>query len=63
MSEWVSSEDRKPFTDGSYLVCTNVNSIEIAEYCMFLRRFQLSNDLDGFEHVTHWMPLPEPPTE
>lgn len=63
MSEWISTDERKPFTDGLYLVCTNVNSIEIAEYKMFSRTFRLSEDLDGWEFVTHWMPLPEPPTE
>ena len=56
--EWVSVEERLPGYDGKYLVCTNQNKIFSARFydgvfCCFS---------DESRVVTHWMPLPEPPT-
>ena len=71
MSNWISVEERLPETDDSVLVHPGVeleNFHQIAEYDMFnLKCFVVteyqSHGVVEFEHkhVTHWMPLPEPP--
>lgn len=64
MSDWISIEDRLPEKDCLYIVCQTI--------CMWQNVFGAcwkggkwvsvvtSNQL---EHITHWMPLPEPPIE
>ena len=59
--EWTSVDERLPETDKKVLVCYSNGSMDIAKYIR----------ADGFEfwfeetiftkHITHWMPLPEPP--
>ena len=63
-SEWISVEERLPEENGEYLVYTKYGWFDV-------ERFKLwdDDDTDGgywWEYegiVTHWMPLPEPPTE
>lgn len=59
-SRWISVMDELPEKEGKYIVCTEKGSV----YCT---RF---NGVSGYEgifacdtntHITHWMPLPEPP--
>lgn len=72
MSEWISVKDRLPISEvddeclaGFVLAFSQGNSATPAVVC-----FQLSESLKEIEWipdnswfvVTHWMPLPEPPT-
>lgn len=56
MGEWISVKDRLPSEDGNYLV-----------YCGLLSVDSFSVDMKDFVfrdgNITHWMPLPEPPTD
>ena len=55
---WIPLSERVPDTKGTYLVCTDKFGIVLAHW--YGDRFgggRASN------HVTHWMPLPEPPME
>ena len=58
--KWISVEERLPEKNGKYIVCTAKGSV----YCT-----KFSIDVCGifhtdmYTHITHWMPLPEPPKE
>ena len=65
--EWISVEDRLPEENGRYLVNVNISHLAFENlYTVAIMAygkshgFYLYNDV---EKVTHWMPLPEPPTE
>lgn len=64
MSEWISVEDRLPDELESVLVSRNGNVCN-----MFLHGGIWKPDGYGirvthaFDDVTHWMPLPEPPSD
>ncbi len=71
-TKWISVDDRLPATYGYYL-CFDVNDeykgickssgFEICRYSPKNKKF-LTN-LSGWQHefeLTHWMPLPSPPT-
>lgn len=49
--KWISVKDKLPTEYGEYIVYTNTHTTEILTY----------NGNTGV--VTHWMPLPKPPTE
>ena len=57
---WISVEERLPEENGKYIVCTAKGSV----YCT-----KFSIDVCGifhtdmYTHISHWMPLPEPPKE
>lgn len=56
--QWVSVEERLPEKDGRYIVCTAKGSV----YCTkFSTRHAPCFHTDINTHITHWMPLPEPP--
>jgi hypothetical protein len=56
--EWISVADRLPKKDGKYIVCTAKGSV----YCTkFSIRYNPIFHTDMNTHITHWMPLPEPP--
>lgn len=68
-NEWVSVEEKLPEVDDSVLVniidtFDNRENIVITKYTIGLN---LKMEWLGFEHnsfkVTHWMPLPAPPTK
>jgi hypothetical protein len=74
-SEWVSVEDRLPEETQDYLVVLNNEDIDIRLFNsnndpyqtdFLMRNKFLFCDSKGDWHitdrVTHWMPLPEPPT-
>lgn len=54
---WIPVTERLPEVDGKYIVCTAKNSV----YCTRWRKDYFGTDFHT--HVTHWMPLPEPPKE
>lgn len=56
MSDWINVEDRHP-EDGEYiLVVRDVGERLITDTYNWDRWWKMNN-------VTHWMPLPEPPTD
>ncbi|AOM40529.1 DUF551 domain-containing protein [Xenorhabdus hominickii] len=58
--EWIKTSDRLPNDDGYYLVYETFNNRVADDY------FFHNGSGDHWKlfhiHVTHWMPLPEPPT-
>ena len=67
MSEWISVEDRLPEKDGYYICALRDNIVK-----PYVLRVQFCNDRfiisewhekNTGRKVTHWMPLPELPTE
>jgi hypothetical protein len=58
--KWISVEERLP-DDGKYIVCTAKGSV----YCTRFKAFGCGGSFqtDINTHITHWMPLPEPPKE
>lgn len=65
MAEWISVRDRLPEETGYYLiVCDSPyrgrkDGINLSFYQHRAKNWKATNNL----HVTHWMPLPEPPGE
>lgn len=60
MSNWISVKDRLPDRDGTYLVATKNRAVMMTHFYIvdghgFFSGGKLSR------HITHWMPLPEPP--
>ena len=56
IQEWVSV-DEPPKEDGKYIVCTAKNTVYCAKYYANGKHFGTEMNT----HITHWMPLPEPP--
>lgn len=54
---WVSVADAVPGETGSYIVCTDRGAVCTAR---FYAEGGIFAGVAG-RHVTHWMPLPEPP--
>lgn len=54
--KWISVKDRLPESDATQYLVYNEKTKEYGEsfFSLILKRFQF--------HVTHWMPLPPPPT-
>ena len=60
--EWIKTSDRMPVPFVEVLVCTEDGS----RYVAALNSEMTWDDGDFFDdiqNVTHWQPLPEPPTE
>lgn len=57
--KWISVEERLPEEAGKYIVCTRKKAV----YCTAFRFFHGKGYFatDSNTHITHWMPLPEPP--
>lgn len=66
--EWISVEDRLPEESGRYL-CYYRGSNLICPYSAIYKMFNACDDADEEWNkqyammITHWMPLPSPPTE
>ena len=58
-SRWISVSERLPDDFDWYLVCGKYYSNRVAYYDLKIKTFKI----DGEElfHITHWMPLPNPP--
>lgn len=67
MSEWISVAERLPEKSGNYL--TYDRDTDYTTVLGFSKRHELFNAYDCLDetnkalHVTHWMPLPDPPVE
>ena len=57
---WISVEERLPEENGKYIVCTAKGSVYCTKFSVGVRG---SFHTDINTHITHWMPLPEPPKE
>ena len=57
--KWISVEERLPEESGKYIVCTRKKAV----YCTAFRFFHGKGYFatDKTTHITHWMPMPEPP--
>lgn len=71
-SGWISVKDRLPDKEGSYIVCTKNGSVCTSHFYkdLYDLYIQLQNKKPKSmwsgtvsPHITHWMPLPEPPKE
>lgn len=58
--QWISVKERLPEMEGKYIVCTAKGSVYCAK---FSTRHGPAFHTDMYTHITHWMPLPEPPKE
>lgn len=55
--KWISVKDKLPDKEGCYLVnveCIDGNVVTVSYYSE-------EHKLLGMPHISHWMPLPEPP--
>ena len=59
--EWISVDERLPEQEQRVLVWSQSNGLHIA-YLDLWRQWRDSDDNPG-KKITHWMPLPEPPTQ
>ena len=64
MGEWISVKDRLPEVWQKVIVAIRVNGDSIVDTGWWLEDGRTVVSL-GFiqNHITHWMPLPEPPKE
>lgn len=73
--KWISVEDRLPdrevlaanFAKGTYgykeYIVGYVEAVKCAEPDWYRGKYYADNDYEILDNVTHWMPLPKPPTE
>ena len=69
---WIPVSERLPEEDGSYLVTTKTGAVTTARFYVgktypptYYRPTEYTSPTkwQSNRHVTHWMPLPEPPKE
>lgn len=61
LPKWISVEERLPEKSGSYLVCTSKSSVYCTKFTRHEQDGRFHTDINT--HITHWMPMPEPPKE
>lgn len=59
--KWISVNDMLPEKDGKYIVCTAKGSVYCTRFKAYGKSGSFQTDINT--HITHWMPLPEPPKE
>ena len=59
--KWISVKERLPEEAGKYIVCTRKKAVYCTAFRFFHGKGYFATDLNT--HITHWMPLPEPPKE
>lgn len=61
--EWISVKDRLP-EDGGYTIVYmddgHHKHVTFAKYQKRLKRWELTG-VRAYWHITHWMPMPDPP--
>lgn len=61
MERWISVKERLP-EDNEEVICANIENGRV--FALEYSRGEFRFDGEIYTHiVTHWMPLPEPPTE
>lgn len=64
-NRWISCSERLPDPLESVLVCTDIQTVTMAwingDHWTFADAGNGHTENWGFDAVTHWMPLPEPP--
>lgn len=68
MSEWISVTDKLPIKTGNYLVSHgktvfNLEGVSISSFATSGISPAWSVERMTTNKITHWMPLPKPPTE
>ncbi|MGJ8524274.1 hypothetical protein R84981_002999 [Carnimonas sp. R-84981] len=63
MSKWIRVDDRLPILSSPVLLWLPKQRIVDTGYRSPLGLFVLRNLKWGLNDVTHWMPLPEPPSD
>ena len=67
LPEWISVEDRLPDNHqrvtGIGFDYGDVKNKRHYVVCEYFDSIWLGDEDEEFEYITHWMPLPEPPTE
>ena len=61
---WISADDRVPESSGTYIVCCKEQKLKHVTFAKFYKKLGYW-ELKGsrtFWKVTHWMPLPDAPT-
>ena len=69
VQKWIPVTERLPEKNGTYLVLWTNKAVSDAEYESTYKSFgywiDILLDTDeewiAYQHITHWMPLPEPP--
>ena len=61
MLKWISVKERLPEKSGKYIVCTRKKAVYCTAFRFFHGKGYFATDTNT--HITHWMPLPEPPEE
>jgi len=60
MSNWISVKDKLPEKGDTYLVWTENTGVETCRWFAYRGKWRGGA---WTAHITHWMPLPEPPGE
>lgn len=64
MSDWVNCSERMPDETDDYLTYSEIDGVPINEvHTFFANRGYFSCETREDRFITHWMPLPEPPTK
>ena len=64
MAQWIKVSERLPEASGKYLVCTkNRNVYQTKFYSYPKEKGGHWGQKDKGKSITHWQPLPNPPTE
>lgn len=64
MAEWIKVSERLPEASGKYLVCTkNLTVYQTKFYSYPKEKGGHWGQKDKGKSITHWQPLPNPPTE
>lgn len=63
MSEWICVEDGLPDAPYEVLCLTSSGAYWICVFCSTNKIWLKNMDLTRMHTITHWMPLPEPPTK
>ena len=61
--KWIKLSERKPPQGGVYLACEGSENIAVCGYWPSFDNAWADHSTNRVVNVTHWMVLPQPPTE